>query len=191
MEGSKLTVLILILLGVLAIGATGYMQIEDMNLLDAMYMTSITVTTVGFEEVHPLSSEGKVFTIILMFAGIGIVIYTISYLGSTLVEPAIRRARFNHRTVDEAMILEEERETTDIIDIAGSKDNLVLKEVGVKARSPLNNKTKADILKRQGIVVMAMKDRSGNYKTGIEFHQKIKSGDILLLMGTPKELKKY
>ena len=57
-------------LAVIGFGTVGYMTIEDQSLLDAFYMTAITVTTVGFREAFPLSAEGKAFTIMLSFGGI-------------------------------------------------------------------------------------------------------------------------
>ena len=59
------------LLGVLVAGTLGYMLIERWSLLDSVYMTVITVATVGFREVHVLSDAGQWFTIALIFAGVG------------------------------------------------------------------------------------------------------------------------
>lgn len=60
-----------ILAGVFAAGTAGYMLIEGWGLLDSLYMTTITVGTVGFGEVHPLSSSGRLFTIVLIIASVG------------------------------------------------------------------------------------------------------------------------
>ena len=48
------------------IGTIGYIIIEGYNFLEALYMTVITVASVGFNEVHPLSEAGRVFTIFLI-----------------------------------------------------------------------------------------------------------------------------
>ena len=53
------------------IGVIGYMVIEKWNFLDSVYMTAITVTTAGFMEVHELSSAGRIFTSIILIAGVG------------------------------------------------------------------------------------------------------------------------
>jgi voltage-gated potassium channel len=58
-----------LLITVLICGTLGYMVIENWGFLDALYMTIVTVTTVGFAETHPLSVIGRVFTIILIFGG--------------------------------------------------------------------------------------------------------------------------
>ena len=63
---------------VVAVGITGYMVVEGWSLLDSAYMTIITLTTVGYEEVHPLSSTGRIFTIFLMVAGVGVMLYVLT-----------------------------------------------------------------------------------------------------------------
>ena len=60
------------LLGLVLIGTIGYMNIEHYTFIEALYMTVITVSTVGFEEVHNLSSVGMLFTIFLITFSIGI-----------------------------------------------------------------------------------------------------------------------
>ncbi|MDH4263143.1 MAG: potassium channel family protein [Spirochaetia bacterium] len=52
-------------------GSQGYHMIEGWNLTDSVYMTIITITTVGFGEVYPLSDPGKWFTILLVISGVG------------------------------------------------------------------------------------------------------------------------
>ena len=52
------------------VGAVGYMSIEGWRPLDAVYMTVITLTAVGYSEIYPLSTDGRVFTIGLLAAGI-------------------------------------------------------------------------------------------------------------------------
>ncbi|CAB4244110.1 Kef-type K+ transport system, predicted NAD-binding component [Methylacidimicrobium sp. AP8] len=60
---------LIVLLLLVAAGTFGYRRIEGMSLLDALYMTVITLSTVGFEEVHPLSPQGRLFTIGLIVGG--------------------------------------------------------------------------------------------------------------------------
>lgn len=75
------TYLALFLLGgAIIIGIIGFMLIEHFSLLDAFYMTIITLGTVGFSEVHPLSDEGKIFTIFLIVAGLVIFGYFITQI---------------------------------------------------------------------------------------------------------------
>lgn len=75
---------------VFAMGILGYIVIEGYSLLNAFYMTSITLGTVGFSEVVPLSDSGKIFTSILIFTGISVYIYCISTLTSLIVEGELK-----------------------------------------------------------------------------------------------------
>ncbi|MEI7736529.1 MAG: potassium channel protein [Ferruginibacter sp.] len=71
----------MLLLGGLIVGGTiGYIVIEDYSFLDALYMTVITIASVGFEEVKPLTQAGEVFTIILILVNLGLFTYFISLL---------------------------------------------------------------------------------------------------------------
>lgn len=60
------------------IGTIGYVVIEHYSFFDAFYMTVITVATVGYEEVHPLSNNGKVFTTFLIITSFGTFAYAVS-----------------------------------------------------------------------------------------------------------------
>ena len=79
-----------ILLVILLIGTTGYMFIEEWNLLDSLYMTVITITTVGFREVKPVSDAGKVFTVFIIFIGMGIIAYILGIVAQTMVYFQVR-----------------------------------------------------------------------------------------------------
>jgi voltage-gated potassium channel len=61
----------IILLVILTIGTSGYMLIEKWSFLDSLYMTAIAITAVGYREIGPPSSAGKVFTIPIAFGGTG------------------------------------------------------------------------------------------------------------------------
>jgi voltage-gated potassium channel len=73
----RLLLLILLPAALMTFGTVGYRVIEgpEWSALDAAYMTAITLTTVGFLEVHPLSPAGRVFTIVLCFFGIFTLFY--------------------------------------------------------------------------------------------------------------------
>jgi len=77
-------------LSILVLGTAGYMAIEHQSLLDALYMTTITVTTVGFREAFPLSQAGKVFTIFLSFAGIGVILLIASEAARAILQTDLR-----------------------------------------------------------------------------------------------------
>ena len=77
----RLIVLLLIPLALVLVGTVGYWLIEpDYNLFDALYMTVITLTTVGYGETHPLSTAGRVFTILLLLGGVFSLFYTMTEL---------------------------------------------------------------------------------------------------------------
>lgn len=61
-----------LLLLILIAGTLGYCLIEQWSLLDSLYMTVITLATVGYGEIHPLSITGRVFTIFLIMGGMGV-----------------------------------------------------------------------------------------------------------------------
>jgi voltage-gated potassium channel len=75
---------------VLAIGVLGYMSIEGWGFLDALYMTVITITTVGYREVQEVSPSGRVFTIFIIFLGMGIFAYTLGMVAQLMVEFQVR-----------------------------------------------------------------------------------------------------
>jgi len=79
-----------LLFSVLLLGAAGYSLIEGWSLSDSLYMTVITVATVGFGEVHELSRAGKIYTIIVILVGVGVVGFTLSNFTAILVSGKIR-----------------------------------------------------------------------------------------------------
>ena len=78
---------LLVILG----GTIGYVVIEGMSAFDALYMTTITVTTIGFKEVFPLSAAGRIFTMILAYAGIGVILLIASEFARAMLETDLRR----------------------------------------------------------------------------------------------------
>lgn len=80
------------------IGITGYSLIEGYNLVDAVFMTIITISTVGFREVEPLSYTGKIFTIFLIIFSFGIFAYALSTLTRHLVDGVFHNY-FKHKKV--------------------------------------------------------------------------------------------
>jgi voltage-gated potassium channel len=99
---SKIKFILLLLLGVIIFGTVGYTLIEGWPLLDSLYMTVITLSTVGFEEVRALSSAGRIFTIILVIFGVGGAAYTVSIIGRWLIEGEIRNI-FGRRKMEKQL----------------------------------------------------------------------------------------
>lgn len=69
-----------LLLSLVSVGTSFYLYVEHFSLIDSFFMTVITISTVGFSEVHPLSDTGKIFTSGLIFASLG----SLAYVGSNL-----------------------------------------------------------------------------------------------------------
>lgn len=78
-------------LGILLIGTTGYSIIENWSVFDSVYMTVITIAMVGFSEIHELSHNGRIFTMFIIVAGIGTGGYAIGNLTSFLIGGEARR----------------------------------------------------------------------------------------------------
>ena len=91
MDRTKILIISFVLFfGLLALGASGYMVIEGWPFMDALYMTVITIATVGYGEVHKVSTAGQIFTVLLIFLGVGFFLYVVGNAVQFLVEGRIR-----------------------------------------------------------------------------------------------------
>ncbi len=79
-----------ILILIVAAGTIGYMIIEGWQFIDALYMTVITISTVGFKEVNQVDLAGRIFTIFLVFSGVGFTLYVAAAVVQFMVEGRIR-----------------------------------------------------------------------------------------------------
>jgi len=83
----------IIIISILMIGTLGYYFLEDgWSLLDAFYMVIISITTVGYGEIHELSPAGRVFTIFLILSGLGVAATTMTKVAKFLLEGEIKGA---------------------------------------------------------------------------------------------------
>jgi len=78
MTPKRLILFVLMIILVCSFGVSGYMLIEGWDFIDSLYMTLITLTTVGFQEVHILSRNGQIFTMVLLITGVGTVAYSLT-----------------------------------------------------------------------------------------------------------------
>lgn len=81
----KLIQPLLLLQLVVAVGIAGYMVLEQYSFLEALYMTTISVTTVGFSEVRTLSDPGRIFTIFLLITSWAIFVFAITRFSQYIV----------------------------------------------------------------------------------------------------------
>ena len=102
-------ILAVLLAGILAVGTIGYVLIEGWSWLDALYMTSITVSTVGFREVGSTLAGRQIFTILLILCGMSFIVYGIGTMIEFLVGGQLTGV-FRRRTVRKQ--LAELRDTT-------------------------------------------------------------------------------
>ena len=90
-----------LLLFILCAGVLGYHSIEGWSLFDSLYMTVITLATVGYGETHPLSQSGRAFTLFLILGGMSIIFYALTEITTFVVEGEmtgfIRRRRMNRQ----------------------------------------------------------------------------------------------
>ena len=78
---------------VIVIGVTGYMLIDGWNILDAFYMVIITISTVGYTEVHPQGVAGRMFSSGLIVIGVATMLYGFGVFAETLTDNAFGRYR--------------------------------------------------------------------------------------------------
>lgn len=75
-----------VFLAVIVLGTAGYVVVEGWDVFDALYMTVITMGGVGFREVHPLSASGMVWTMLLIFSGVGALGFAVVTVTDFMVE---------------------------------------------------------------------------------------------------------
>jgi voltage-gated potassium channel len=83
---------VLVFAGLISTGTAGYMIIEQWSFMDALFMTVTTITTVGYREVRPLDTEGRIFTIFLVLFGVGTAFYLLTTFVAYVIEGDLRTA---------------------------------------------------------------------------------------------------
>lgn len=102
MDFRKLRISIGILIAILVFGTVGYRIFEHMSFFEAFYMTVITISTVGFGEIRPLSVPGRLVTILIIVTGISAGTYTIGMVAKIFVEGELRKI-FGRRKVEKQL----------------------------------------------------------------------------------------
>ena len=91
-DKKKLFIIITLLFSLISIGTIGYMTLIGVSFVDALYMTIITISTVGYGEVGKMTEDSKIFSIFIIFGGISIVGYAFTYIVSIFVEGILNQA---------------------------------------------------------------------------------------------------
>ncbi|GAX62036.1 kef-type K+ transport systems, predicted NAD-binding component [Candidatus Scalindua japonica] len=99
---NKLILTLVLFIIVLSSGTAGYYFIEGWRVFDSLYMTVITLSTVGFHEIEPLSKAGKAFTIGLIFFSLGVVAFAVNYGLKAIFEGEFRDV-FGRRKLKKAL----------------------------------------------------------------------------------------
>jgi voltage-gated potassium channel len=162
-------------------GTAGYFFIEGWSLLDSFYMTVITLTTVGFGEIWPLSPNGRLFTIFLIIGGVSIVAYSLTTTAELIVTGNIalilRRRRMerainqlqNHTIIcgygrvgkNAALSLSKNNNPIVIIDNDPQKIEAIIEDgfIAVEGDATIDDTLiKAGIHKAQGLIVSGSDD---------------------------------
>ncbi len=157
---------LVVLVALFTFGSAGYMLIEQWNLFDSLYMTVLTIATLG-GEVNPLSHNGRLFTIILTLFGVGTVLYILTNIVQVTLEAefgSFRRSRMEARIkkldkhfvlcgygrVGEAIASTLKRQKSDFVVIDHSIDSYN-RAVRDGCLAIMDDATKHDVLKRAGI----------------------------------------
>ena len=94
---ANLIIVVLLAVFLVALGTGGYMVIEGWTIMDSLYMTIITLSTIGYGEVNPVSQSGRIFTLLLIVMGVGFFLYVIGNVVQFLVEGRIRLILGRHK----------------------------------------------------------------------------------------------
>lgn len=86
MEFTKLKISIFLLISIIVFGTVSYWYVEGMSIFDSFYMTVITISTVGFSEIKPLTQLGRYITVIIIISGISLLTYTLGQIAKVFIE---------------------------------------------------------------------------------------------------------
>ncbi|MBW2371639.1 MAG: potassium channel protein [Deltaproteobacteria bacterium] len=85
------------------VGTLGFAWIEDLALVDALYMAVITLSTVGYQDVAPVTAAGRIYTVVFIMVGVGVAFYTVVAVAEFMLEGRLRHLmgrRNMHRSIE-------------------------------------------------------------------------------------------
>jgi voltage-gated potassium channel len=89
----RIRLLVLLPVAVLVFGTFGFMLLEGLSFVDAFYFTIVTISTVGYGDIHPTTPAGKLFGIVLIIIGIGTFLTIITNIAQMLIQRGQNRVR--------------------------------------------------------------------------------------------------
>jgi voltage-gated potassium channel len=99
MDYSRIRKSLILLFSIILLGTVGYAVFEHMPVFDAFYMTIITISTVGFSEIKPLSHIGRILTVVIIVSGISVLTYTLGQVAKMFVEGELSKV-FGRRKLE-------------------------------------------------------------------------------------------
>jgi len=140
-------------ISVFIIGIYGYSVLLGVSFLDAMYMTAITISTVGYGEIAGMTDEAKIFTVFLIFSGLGVAGYGITSIFALFFEGQLKDAWRKRRMESKIKELKNHY----IVCGAGEVGNIVIqqfKENNLKFLVIENNPERVEELKNDGVLII-------------------------------------
>lgn len=103
----RLIFALIIVIAIIAVGASGFRYFEHTGWLDSFYISTQTVTTVGYGDIAPITPAGRVFAILLMLSGVGMVLYALTVLAQAVIQSEMVEAFSQRRKLKEMGKLED------------------------------------------------------------------------------------
>ncbi len=98
-RGSQVVLVVAFVVLLAVVGTVGYVRIEGWNWADSFYMTIITITAVGYHEVHPLSETGRIFTVFMLVGGLSALGAWFALITAAFVRMDLRNTYKRRRTM--------------------------------------------------------------------------------------------
>lgn len=133
MRSKQVIGVIIVFLSVILIGGVTYQQVEGWSFLDAVYFSTMTVTTVGYGDLAPQTPIGKIFTIFFSFSGIAMAFYVLTNVGKYIFQKRTTEKKKKQQKREKEKIRQEVKK------VAKKIEKEVKKEVG-KVRKKIRNK---------------------------------------------------